>query len=232
MVPIGTSLGLGLVALGLCTLGPLTGCAGEPPPPAAAPEAAAEAPPPKPPEPPAPASEPEPEPEAAPTAKPPPEPEPTAPTRPAAEIITEADTDFLFDDSASALKEAARQKCEGDAANAGDPKLVATCMQKERNTFSGDVLSFQGAEGVYKLIIYKRSGSRLDEVYRVPVTIKEQNPTTVLVTPTPKTGKGARPFYIGQKDFTVLVPDNYTLIIEDPTLGKLVYRAKVGVVAR
>jgi len=221
-LPIGAVLGL---ALGL-----FPGCAGEPPPPAAAPEPAAEAPPPKPPEPPAP--EPEPEPEAAAAPKPPPEPEPTAPTRPASEIITEADTDFLFDDSASALKEAARQKCEGDAANAGDPKLVAACMQKERNTFSGDVLSFQGAEGVYKLIIYKRSGSRLDEVYRVPVSIKEQNPTTVLVTPTPKTGKGARPFYVGQKDFTVVVPDNYTLIIEDPMLGKLVYRAKVGVVAR
>ncbi|HEY6724969.1 MAG TPA: hypothetical protein VI197_13120, partial [Polyangiaceae bacterium] len=166
-----------------------------------------------------------------PTPEPAPAPQASAPTRPASEIITEGDTDFLLDDSASALKEAVRQKCEAEAPAASDPKAFADCRQKERDKFGGDVLSFQGVEGgPVTLVIYRRKGSRLDEVYRAAVVLKDQDPTTVLVSP--KGGKGARPFLYAQREFTVQVPDNYSLAIEDPTLGKLVYRAKVGVVAR
>lgn len=223
------------VASGVLALGLLTQCASEPPPPAAAPDPPPVAAAPEPSPAPAPvetaaASEPAPEPKAPPA--PAPEPEPAAPTRPAGEIMTEGDTDFLFDDSASALKEAVRQKCEGEAAEGSDPKALADCRQKERDKFTGDVLSFQAAseDGPITLIVYRRKGSRLDEVYRAPVVLKDQSPTTVLVSP--KGGKGARPFLYTQREFTVQVPDNYSLVIEDPTLGKLVYRAKVGVVAR
>lgn len=219
----------GLVALTL-----FTHCASAPPPPAAAPEPTPVATFPEPPPAAAPAetaaeSESESEPEQAPA--PAPEPEPSGPTRPASEVITEGDTDFLFDDSASALKEAVRQKCDAQAPEGSDPKVLADCRQKERDKFAGDVLSFQATEGgAVTLIIYRRKGSRLDEVYRAPVVLKDQNPTTVQVSP--KGGKGARPFLQAQREFTVQIPDNYSLVIEDPTLGKLVYRAKVGVVSR
>lgn len=225
--PFGVSIVVGVLAVGL-----LTGCASEPPPPAQAPEPpipAAPAPSPAPP-----ADTPETsaltEPAPSPATAPPPAAEPTAPTRPAIDVITEADTDFLLDDAASGLKEAARQKCEATAAGASDPKALAECRQKERDKFGGDVLSFQAEEGAVRLIIYRRKASRLDEVYQAPVTLKEQGPTTVLVTS--KGGKGARPFLYAQREFSLEVPDNYTLMIEDPSLGKLVYRAKVGVVAR
>lgn len=225
------------VAFGLLAVGLLAHCASEPSPPPAAPS----------PEPvpaaPGPAPAPAPAPPAAETAaanepapertEPPPAPEPeaTGPTRPAGEVITEGDTDFLLDDSASALKEAVRQKCEAEVGEGADPKALADCRQKAREKFTGDVLSFQASEaGSVTLVIYRRKGPRLDEVYRAAVVLKDQNPTTVLVTP--KGGKGARPFLYAQREFTVHVPDNYSLVIEDPTLGKLVYRAKVGLVAR
>ncbi|HXS17266.1 MAG TPA: hypothetical protein VN764_08755 [Polyangiaceae bacterium] len=205
----------------------LTECAAEPPPPAETPEPAP-APAPAAPEP-APTAEPEAQAPAKPAA-PPPEPEPTGPTRPATEILLDSDADFLLDDGASSLKEAARQKCEGEAPEGSDPGVIQTCVQKERDQFSGDVITFQQTPNGIRLTIYRRRGSRLDEVYAAPVELKEQSPTTVLVKL--KGFKGARPFLPGVKEFSLEVPDNYSLVIEDPNMGKLVYRVKVGLVTR
>ena len=182
----------------------------------------------------APAEEPEAESSVAETpepATPEPEPEPEAPSKPSkppTQVLTEADTDFLLDYPASSLKEAAQAKCREQAA---DPAQQAACLQKARDDFTGDVLSFRAAGDTVTWTIYRRAANRLDEVYTAKVKLTDAAESSVSVTPA-GAAKGQRPFLRGQRELTFDVPDDYTLIVTDPALGKLVYRAKYGLVTR
>ena len=171
------------------------------------------------------------EPEAEPP-EPEPEPEPEAPSKPSkapSQVLTEPDTDFLLDYPASALKEAAQAKCRAE--HGTSPELEAACMNKARDDFSGDVLSFRTTGGLVTWTIYRRMANRLDEVYTAKVKLKDASESTVVLT-SAGPAKGQRPFLRGQRELTLAVPDDYTLVLTDPDLGKLVYRAKYGLVNR
>lgn len=213
----------------------LVGCAAKPapkPPQPAAPPAASPEPAPvqaEPEPPPEPVAPPEPPSEPSTEADRPPE-EPSAPPRPPIEVLTDSDTDFLLDWAASQLKEAAKDECDANAAEGSGAKELAECMQKARDAFSGDVLTFKQKGDGIALTIYRRRVSRLEEVFTGPVQLKEAGATSVTVTT--KGGKGQRPFHQGSREFSVELPDNYSLVITDPKLGRLLYRAKYGLVAR
>lgn len=156
--------------------------------------------------------------------------EPSAPTRPPIEVLTDSDTDFLLDYGASDLKTSARSDCEANAPEGSGAKELAECMQKARDAFSGDVLTFKQKGDTTTLTIFRRRGSRLEEVFTGPVQLKEAGQNSVTVAT--KGGKGQRPFHLATREFTVELPDNYSLVITDPKLGRLLYRAKYGLVTR
>ena len=157
------------------------------------------------------------------------EPDPISkPSKPASELITQADTDFLLDDTASELKAALKGQCEAKHEEAAE---VSECLSKAREEFGADVLSFRAAgNGSVRLTIYRRKASKLAEVYSASVVLKDDSETTVTVNP--KGAKGQRPIFKGQGPFSVVVPDDYHLVLQDPKWGKLSYRAKYGLVAR
>jgi len=155
---------------------------------------------------------------------------PSRPPRPAREILLEADTDFLLDYPASGLKQAAQAKCSGSSDRAKSPQAMAECLQKERDAFAADVLSFrEAAGGAVTWTIYRRQVSRLEEVYSGVVELKEGDEGEIVVT-TKGRAKGQLPFFKGQRQIEVKVPDNYSLVLTEPSLGELVYRAKYGLV--
>jgi hypothetical protein len=206
---------------------PLAACAAPTPTPAAPPPAVTPA---VTAEPPAPAtSEPTPPPvvEAPPPAAPP---EPEAeekPSRPPIEIMTSPDTAFLLNYSSSAPLEAARKACteKGGA----DDEAIAKCMSESRDAFKPDVLRFRKDGSHWSCIIYKRDNSRLDEVYSAHVELTEASPNSVKLKFTGG-DKGMRPLLKNKRELVLQVPNDYSVIWEDPDLGRLVYEAKVGLV--
>ncbi len=154
------------------------------------------------------------------------------PRAPPARFLTETDTAFLIDDSSSALKQSAEQGCARKLPEDASPQAKAECVQKARDKFAADVLTFQASpEGALTLTIYRRKASRLEEVFSVPVEIEDSSDTTALVKPKGR-GRGQRPFFTAQREIKAEVPDNYSLVLEEPRLGKLVYRVKIGLVDR
>ena len=179
------------------------------------------------------ASEPAPPPAAVDTAPPPAaekKPEPEAeekPSRPPIEILTSPDTAFLINYSGSAPLEVARKTCSEKGGT--DDEAIAKCMTDARAAFKPDVLRFKKDGSHWSCIVYKRDGSRLDEVYSARVDLTEDSPSSVKVKFT-GAEKGMRPLLKSKRNIVIRVPNDYSFVLTDPELGRLVYEAKVGLI--
>ncbi|HEY4106425.1 MAG TPA: hypothetical protein VGM44_21140, partial [Polyangiaceae bacterium] len=108
----------------------------------------------------------------APTAETKTEPDPVQkPSRPPIEIITSPDTAFLINYPESAPLEVARKTCSDKGGS--DDEAIATCMNDARAAFKPDVLRFKKNGKTWDFVIYKRDGSRLDEIYSARVDLSE-----------------------------------------------------------
>lgn len=165
------------------------------------------------------------------------EPAPPEPPKPAAEpaiprspkaILVAKEVSFLVEYAKSDPKKTAETDCEQKAK--GDGAKRTACIDKARNDFKPDLLLFKQDEksGACTLIVYKRVGDNLTEVFRGPVKLEEQLPDKVSIGFAG--GKGQRPLFKGAAKGTILVPDDYSIQMDDPQLGKLYYTAKVGLI--
>jgi hypothetical protein len=219
-----TLLTTSLVALTLA-------CSSKPAPqsetPAAPPPSAAAAPPPA-----GSAAAPEPAASAAPpaTSEPAAEPPPSEPKLSSAPkaIITASEVAFVINYNSSDPSQAAQTTCTAQAQD--DPAKMAACKTKARDEFLADVLHFKKKEGTEKwsLFIYKRKGSSLSEVYNAAVDFGAETDRTVDVLI--KGGEGTRPLFKGANKFTITVPNDYSIELQDPKYGRLLYDAKIGIV--
>ena len=137
---------------------------------------------------------------------------------------------FLVDYAGSAARERALDECDTEAK--GDPAVKATCLEKARTKFIADVIRFKkDAQGKFQLAIYKRQGSRLDEIYIGSVELTEQGTDAVRLKFTGRE-KGARPLFRGQPSVVLKVPTEYSIEIDDAGFGRVTYNAKIGLVSQ
>lgn len=153
--------------------------------------------------------------------------EPAKPARSPIDILTSPDTAFLINYAGSAPIETARQTCTEKSA--GDPAVQAKCLSDARDAFKADVIRFRKDGSHWSWTVYKRAGNRLDEVTSGRVTLTETAPGSVNVKFV--TDKGLRPLLKNKREAQITVPNDYSFEIEDPDWGKLLYEAKIGLVA-
>jgi hypothetical protein len=157
-------------------------------------------------------------------------PEPVAeekPSRPPIEILTGPDTAFLINYSSSAPLEAARKTCSEKGGT--DDEAIAKCMSEAREAFKADVIRFKKDGSHWTCVVYKRDGSRLDEVYSARADLSEASPNSVKLKFT-GAEKGTRPLLKIKREIVLQVPNDYSFVLPDPDLGRLVYEAKVGLI--
>jgi hypothetical protein len=154
--------------------------------------------------------------------------EPSKPSRPALEILTGPDTAFLINYASSTPSETARKACAQKAPD--DAQAGAECASKARDDFKADVVRFRKQRGRWLWTTYKRVGSRLDETHSASVELTESTPSSVKLKILAGE-KGMRAIFKAQREITINVPNDYSLFVQDPELGKLVYEAKVGLVS-
>lgn len=144
-------------------------------------------------------------------------------------MITARDAAFLIDYSNSEAKQKAAEACEKESA--GDPEKKGACLTKARDKFLPDVLRFRkDSETQTSLLVYKRKGTALSELWVGLVSLSEPSPDSVKVTFLNK-GKGYRPLWQGTKsDVVIQVPNEYSIELDDPALGHLRYDAKIGLI--
>jgi hypothetical protein len=144
------------------------------------------------------------------------------------EILTARDVAFLVDYANSLARRQAEAECTKEAK--GDPSERAVCLEKARDKFQPDVLRFtKDAQGHWALVIYKLRGAELSEVYLGSIEFADQTSDSVRVKLTGRE-RGRRPLF-KSGNAVLKVPNNFSLELDDPGLGRLTYNAKVGLAA-
>jgi hypothetical protein len=153
-----------------------------------------------------------------------PEAKPEKPGRSAQEILTAPDVVFMLSFNDSDVKQAAETKCSASSGN--DPKKMNGCMAKARKAIDIDGYQFKEVGDKWFWSTLKTTGKKLTTLHKFEVEFGPETPGSVSVKPKGKdlgTKAGRTP-----AAFTVQVPNDYQISLDDPKLGKLVYEAKIG----
>jgi hypothetical protein len=140
------------------------------------------------------------------------------------DLLTAPDVIFMFSFNASKVKEGAEERCEKKAKD--DPKKKADCMTKEKAKIEVDGMRFEQEKGKWYWMIVRRKGKTLVNLHKIPVEFTDETATSVTLKPVGKdegTKRGK-----GPGETKVEVPNEYQISIDDPTLGNMVYEAKIG----
>jgi hypothetical protein len=150
--------------------------------------------------------------------------ESSKPARSAQEILTAPDVVFMLSFNDSDVKQAAETKCTASSGN--DPKKMNGCMANARKAIDIDGYQFKEVDSKWFWLTLKTTGKKLTTLHKFEVEFGPETPGSVTVKPKgkdlgSKAGRTPPPF-------TVQVPNDYQISLEDPKLGKLVYEAKIG----
>jgi hypothetical protein len=157
--------------------------------------------------------------------------QPSEPRRaqPVTEVLTARDAAFLVDYANSDARERANETC--DKESKGDPEAKGLCLAKARDEFQADVLRFRKENDTRgSLVIYKRNGTALREVYVGAYEFADETNDSVRVKFTGRE-RGLRPIFRQKKEGIFRVPNDYSVEIDDPQFGKLTYNAKIGLLS-
>ena len=150
--------------------------------------------------------------------------ESSKPGRSAQEILTAPDVVFMLSFNYSDVKQAAETKCTASSGN--DPKKMNGCMANARKAIDIDGYQFKEVDSKWFWSTLKTTGKKLTTLHKFEVEFGPETPGSVSVKPKGKdlgTKAGRTP-----APFTVQVPNDYQIALDDPKLGKLVYEAKIG----
>jgi hypothetical protein len=143
------------------------------------------------------------------------------------DILTSPDTAFLINYTGSAPIETARRTCAEKSA--GEPEAQAKCLSDAREAFKADVIRFRKDGSHWSWTVYKRDGSRLNELTSGRVDFSETSPNSVTVKFV--SDRGMRPLLKNKREAVLMVPNDYSFEVDDAEWGKLQYEAKIGLVA-
>jgi hypothetical protein len=151
------------------------------------------------------------------------EPEPTETPR---EIITGPRVVFVLNWPNSPAKDAATAKCKEKWGE--DAAKVADCVSRTRERIMADAHRFkQEPENVWWWITMQRRSNQFITLHKFEFDFGEQTDKTIQLKPKGK-DKGLAPLPKAPKELIVEVPSSYSIAVEDPQFGRLVYDAKVG----
>jgi len=147
-------------------------------------------------------------------------------TRTAKDFLTAPETTFMFSFNQSEPKQKAEEKCH--ASTKGEGKKMADCMKKASSKFGEDGLQFKQDKGTWYYITLRRKGSTLTTLHKVPFEFGAEKPTSITLKTTGK-DTGKTPWRAVPKEVVVEVPNEFSIAIDDPEHGRLVYEAKIGI---
>ncbi|HET9955376.1 MAG TPA: hypothetical protein VFQ61_12765 [Polyangiaceae bacterium] len=141
------------------------------------------------------------------------------------DMLTAPDIIFMFSFNGSDMKEKAEQECDKKAKD--DPKKRAQCMSKAKEKIEADGMRFLQEKGKWYWLVVRRKGKTLVNLHKVPFEFGKETDHSIVLTPSGKDEGTQRTGSLGET--TIEVPNEYQIVIQDPTHGKMVYEAKIGI---
>ncbi len=135
---------------------------------------------------------------------------------------------FMVEYSLTDAYQKATDACIAEAK--ADEKKRAACPSRVREQFTADAIRFsEDDDGTLWWMIYKRKGDELVEMHSTKVEL-DVSAAPAVTMKTLGYGKGKRQLFKGLSRIEIGVPNEYSVEVQDPEFGHLVYDAKVGLV--
>ena len=143
----------------------------------------------------------------------------------AKKLLTQEGTAFIHSFAKSEAGEKADERCE--ASSGGDAEKKAKCLAKATPKATSGIRFEKDPEGNWWFIRFEVKNKKPIDHNRVKAEFGEDSGGKITIkTSGPdkgRGGKGAVP-----ASFEIEVPDDYTVIIQEPGRGKTVYETKLG----
>lgn len=149
--------------------------------------------------------------------------------RKAKDYLTAPDVVFMYSFNESDAKSKAEKSCE--ERSKGDQEKQGSCMAAAQKKFGADGYHFaQDDSGKWYWETVKVKNGTIVYVHRVPFEFGKETDTTIEIKITGKDeAKGAKGYVPNEVTFEV--PNAYQIVQKDPDDGKVVFEAKLGLLA-
>jgi len=148
--------------------------------------------------------------------------------RTAKDIITAPEVTFMFNFNDSEPKEKAEKTCTAQSGE--DAKKMALCMKKESGKFQADGMQFKKDKaGEWTWVTLRRKGSAITILHDVHIDFGDDSPSSVVIKPKGK-DSGKQPGKM-PGEVKIDVPNEFEIALQDPTYGRMVYEAKIGIMS-
>jgi hypothetical protein len=142
------------------------------------------------------------------------------------DIVTAGDTAFVLSFGTSEAGEQADIRCRDKVGD--DRSAHQACVEKLRRKVTAKILTFVNKKEQWWWVTYDKRGDQLVTMHKIPFEFGEVTEQTVALRPTGK-DKGLAPLARLPRRFVITVPNEYSIEVNDPVHGKLVYEAKIGI---
>ena len=148
------------------------------------------------------------------------------PTRPVRSILESADTVYFVSYEESDVGKTGEANCAKESG--GDPQKNSACMTKARQNIEGLGYRFKKKGEVTTCTILRRQGNSLNTLHKFRYKYGDETETSIIIK---MDGKDDGPIKWEKipAEFKVEIPNDYTMVLQDPKYGRLVYYAKAGI---
>jgi hypothetical protein len=151
---------------------------------------------------------------------PPPKPKPS-------QLVLEGDTGLIFSFTDSDVGQKKEEACEKQSK--GDPEKKNKCMQKARTQIAEEGMRFiKDDEGNWWWIVFGLKGGKHYAIHRIQVEKVEEETDTSLTLKLTGRDLGKKPMRGVPSTIKLEVPSEYKAWMDDPVMGKKVYKLRVG----
>jgi len=147
-------------------------------------------------------------------------------SRPPGELITGPNLVYMFNFKESAVGQAAQERC---AEQAGESrKELAACLEKARSKVAVESVRFmKDGSGQHWWVTYNRYKGNLLKWHKVQYQPGEEKDDRITLNLIGK-DQGIAPMARVPRSLLVELPNDYTIVVNDPDHGAMYYDAKIG----
>jgi len=146
-------------------------------------------------------------------------------SRPPADLITAPNVLFVFNFSESEVGAAARQRCEEEGT---DQPEVRACVERARGKVPVESIRFVKDEsGSWWWLTYNRYKGNLLKWHKVQFSPGPETKDTITLNLIGK-DKGIAPMARVPRSLSIVLPNDYSIVVNDAEFGAMTYDAKIG----
>ena len=145
-------------------------------------------------------------------------------SRPPSELISISSVLYVFNFAESEVGKKAKAECQALAAD-----QVSACLEKARSKVPVESIRFKKKGAEYFWITLNRYKGNLMKWHVIQYQVGEQTNDRVTLKPMGK-DKGIAPMAKIPRTLEIELPNDYSIVVNDPEFGKMSFDAKIGAV--